>query len=230
MNSTHTNENNTYQCKLLGNIFSYIIQFFLLLLSFSTLIYKRHIETPKRPWKIWGFDVGKQLCGGFFVHFANIGVSEYILNTSGSDECAWYFLNFFIDCTLGVGIVYLFHENICKIFIHFYNENSSLNNIGYYGNPPDIKIWLKQFIPYILSLFLNKLIITGFLYGTEKKMSKFGNWLFSPVQSNPNLELIIVMVLCPLLLTTLQYWLFDIMLKNKNKEKGTEVYNLLESI
>ena len=116
MNSTHTNEDDTYQCKLLGNIFSYIIQFLLLLLSFSTLIYKRHIEEPKRPWKIWGFDVSKQLCGGFFVHFANIAVSEYILNSSGSDECAWYFLNFFIDCTLGVGIVYLFHENYLYIY------------------------------------------------------------------------------------------------------------------
>ena len=56
-------------------------------------------------------------------------------------------------------------------------------------------------------------------------MSKFGNWLFSPFQSNPDLELVIVMVLCPLLLTTLQYWLFDIMLKNKDKE--IEIYNYL---
>ena len=54
-------------CKLLGSVFSYLIQIFLGLVAISSLLYKRHIERPQRPWKIWGFDVGKQLVGGFFV-------------------------------------------------------------------------------------------------------------------------------------------------------------------
>lgn len=31
-------------------------------------VYKRHRESPKRPWRIWLFDVAKQLCGQIFVH------------------------------------------------------------------------------------------------------------------------------------------------------------------
>lgn len=53
-----------------------------------SLVYKRHVERPQRPWTIWSYDVGKQLVGGFFVHFANILVSS-VLQTSGGDQCAW---------------------------------------------------------------------------------------------------------------------------------------------
>ena len=84
------------ECKLLSDVFSYLIQIFLGLVAISSLVYKRYLERPQRPWKIWGFDVGKQLVGGFFVHLGNIAVSSYILNKAGGDECAWYFINFFI--------------------------------------------------------------------------------------------------------------------------------------
>ena len=50
-------------------------------------------------------------------------------------------------------------------------------------------------------------------------MTIFGKWLFSPVSSNHNVELVIVMILCPWLLTTLQFWLFDKLLKAKIEEK-----------
>jgi hypothetical protein len=53
------------------------------------LVFKRHyLERPQRPWRVWSFDVGKQLVGGCFVHFANIAVSA-LLSDSGGDQCAW---------------------------------------------------------------------------------------------------------------------------------------------
>jgi hypothetical protein len=205
-------------CKLLGSVFSYLIQIFLGLVAISSLLYKRHIERPQRPWRIWGLDVSKQLVGGFFVHIGNIIVSSYILNTSEGDECAWYFINFFVDCTLGVGIVYLAHYLICHL-VKKYNSDTVLSHIGEYGDPPDIKVWCIQVIPYLLSLIINKIIIVSILYGLEDPMTIFGKWLFSPVSSNPNVELVIVMILCPWLLTTLQFWLFDKLLKAKIEQK-----------
>ena len=202
------------ECKLLSDAFSYLIQIFLGLVAISSLVYKRYLERPQRPWKIWGFDVGKQLVGGFFVHLGNIAVSSYILNKAGGDECAWYFINFFVDCTLGVGIVYVSHKLICE-FVIYVQPHSVLAHIGDYHDPPEIKIWVIQLIPYILSLIINKVIIVSFLYGLEDPMTYFGNWLFGAFRDNPQGELVVVMILCPWLLTTLQFWLFDKLLKAK---------------
>ena len=53
----------------------------------------------------------------------------------------------------------------------------------------------------------------------EIPMKDFGDWLFGPLQSNPNAELVVVMVLCPWLLTSLQFWIFDIILKAEDEGK-----------
>ena len=65
-------------CKLLGSVFSYLIQIFLGLVAISSLLYKRHIEKPQRSWEIWFYDVTKQLFGGFLVHCLNILVSKLL--------------------------------------------------------------------------------------------------------------------------------------------------------
>lgn len=209
-------------CKLLNGIFSYLIQILLGLVAVGSLVLKRHIERPQRPWKIWCFDVGKQLFGGFFVHIGNILVSSYILNKSGGDQCAWYFINFFVDCTFGVGIVYISHFLLCYSVKYFY-PNTVLNNIGEYNNPPQLKIWIIQLLPYIFSLIINKIIIVSILYQLENPINKFSNWLFKSLKNKPNEELIIVMILCPWILSTIQLWLFDWLLKAKNKDDNNYI-------
>jgi hypothetical protein len=211
------------ECTLLGGLLSYSIQLFLGIAAILTLVYKRHIERPQRAWKVWSLDVGKQLLGGFCVHFANIIVSS-ILGNNG-DECAWYFINFFIDCTFGVGVVYVVHEGICRITRRSFGPSSSLSSIGHYGEPPNLKVWSKQMGVYLVSLLVNKLIVCGLLYLNLNSMESFGNWLFGPLQSNRNLELIIVMVVCPFLLTSFQFLIFDAILKapsNKDCEGSSQ--------
>lgn len=63
------------QCKLLGP-FSLLIQSCLGLLSLSSLIYKRYKEYPnRRPWRVWFFDVSKQVFGAIGIHFLNLLLS-----------------------------------------------------------------------------------------------------------------------------------------------------------
>ena len=208
----YTLTSNNNQCKLLDNVFSYLIQFFLGAVSIGSLIFKRHIEIPKRSWKIWLFDVSKQLIGGFFTHIANIMVSEYILYTKGGDECAWYFINFVVDCTIGIFFVYIFHYGLC----YFFKINKI---IGYYGNPPETRKWFNQMVIYVASLFLNKIVIVTSLYFLKEQFTYLGNEIFKNIQNKPNLELLIVMIICPFILTTIQMWIFDFMLKNRKKKK-----------
>ena len=47
------------------------------------------------------------------------------------------------------------------------------------------------------------------LLATNDLVRDMGDFLFAPLQSRPHVELIVVMLLCPWLLTMVQFWLFD---------------------
>jgi hypothetical protein len=52
-----------------------MVQMVLGALSFSILVYKRYIETPKRAWKIWALDTSKQGVSQFLAHIINVAIS-----------------------------------------------------------------------------------------------------------------------------------------------------------
>ena len=85
-----------------------------------SLVYKRHREIPKRPWRIWSvnrafshkitliwsclfrlFDVSKQVVGQMFVHGANIFLSDLISQNTSGNACVFYCLHILLDTTLG---------------------------------------------------------------------------------------------------------------------------------
>lgn len=223
----------TSSCELLGGIFSMVVQGFLALAAVGSLVLKRHLEKPQRPVKIFVLDMSKQLVGGFFIHFANMGVSAVLESEtdSDSDQCAFYFINFFIDCSAGVLVVYVAHEAICSLGKRCYGQRSALAHIGDYGEPPNLNycVWATQLCAWLLALLINKLLVASLLYATRTAMASFGNWLFGPLQPYPNVELTVVMVLCPWLLETLQFWIFDHFLKAKARDPGSRYEKLSDS-
>lgn len=108
--------NDNGECHLLGP-YALIVQGALGLLAVSSLAYKRWRETPRRPLKIWFFDVSKQVFGSVLLHLANIlmsmlssGKFDVAANTkatpqyAGEDDkgntpnpCSFYLLNLAID-------------------------------------------------------------------------------------------------------------------------------------
>ncbi|GMH76491.1 hypothetical protein TL16_g07104 [Triparma laevis f. inornata] len=118
------------QCHLVSGIFASLVQVVLFVLSFSSLLLKRHYERPRRPLKVWILDTLKQGFSANLIHFWNILAS--VLMTRGSlelsdvsnvtsvnplnndddglvvlkDECALYFITFFLDTTFGVLITF----------------------------------------------------------------------------------------------------------------------------
>lgn len=92
------------------------------MLVILSLVYKRHRETHKRPWKIWSvlesfrtgvsslklllqshrlFDVYKQIVGQMFVHGVNVLISDLGSHHTAGNACTYYFLNVLVDTTLG---------------------------------------------------------------------------------------------------------------------------------
>lgn len=104
------------ECNLLGD-FALLVQGALGLLAVSSLAVKRLREHPRRPLKIWFFDVSKQVFGSVLLHLANILMSMLssgqfdvqaqtqavasaaVAAEKGDDPnpCSFYLLNLAID-------------------------------------------------------------------------------------------------------------------------------------
>lgn len=114
------------ECHLLGP-YALIVQAALGGVALLTLVWKRYRETPKRPWKIFFFDVSKQVVGSMLTHVLNVGMSmiasvdltnqaqKVAASGKANDEhghspnpCSFYLLNLGIDVrtsTFGVFVV-----------------------------------------------------------------------------------------------------------------------------
>jgi hypothetical protein len=82
--------------------------------ALAALLVKRWQEVPKRPSRVWLFDVSKQVAGGVFLHLWNILFSLLLVDlqkregggggadepAKPTDECALYFMEFFLDSFL----------------------------------------------------------------------------------------------------------------------------------
>ena len=118
--NTTNSTSDSIDCELLGE-FGFIIQGILGVLSFSVLVLKRVFESPQRKWKVWFFDSSKQLISSAFAHFMNVLIALFLAsNHSGSDSCVWYFINIFVDTTIGVFICYL----LMKLLTYFAEKNN----------------------------------------------------------------------------------------------------------
>ncbi|CDQ84973.1 unnamed protein product, partial [Oncorhynchus mykiss] len=74
------------------------------MVAFSTLMLKRFREPKheRRPWRIWFLDTSKQAIGMLFIHFANV----YLSDLTEEDPCSLYLINFLLDASLGMLLIY----------------------------------------------------------------------------------------------------------------------------
>ena len=205
------------QCYLL-DIFSFIVQGILGIISLSCLMVKRYYERPQRPWIIWFCDVLKQICSALTVHFLNLFISIFVSDLA--DECIWYFLNMFLDTTIGVLVCFLLMKlahylaeifNIGILKVEFYFDVVEKNGEKEYILIP--KIYLAQLIVWIIVILLQKisqLILNSWF---KVPFEIFGNFILAPFTFNPRFELVCVMILFPIFLNAVQFWLFDEILK-----------------
>ena len=206
------------QCYLL-DMFSMVVQGILGVISLSCLMVKRNLEKPQRPWIIWFCDVLKQICSALTVHFLNLFISIFVAELA--DECIWYFLNMFLDTTLGVLVCFLLMKlahyvaniyNIEILKVEFYfdifvNENGEKE----YQLIP--KIYIAQLILWIIVILIQKITQTVLNHIFKVPFEIFGNFILAPFTFNPRFELISVMIIFPIFLNAIQFWLFDEILK-----------------
>ncbi|KAI1661470.1 vacuolar membrane protein-domain-containing protein [Daldinia decipiens] len=229
------------ECQLVGP-FALIVQLALGGLALLSLVYKRWRERPQRPVKIWFFDVSKQVFGSVLVHIANVFMS---LLTSGrfsmkldavtvqtaerllrrEDEyvpnpCSFYLLNLAIDTTIGIPILIILLRVFTGLVAYTpYGKPPESIQSGNYGNPPNAWWWLKQSVIYFCGLFGMKICVL-IIFLILPWISRVGDWALRWTEGNERVQIVFVMMLFPLIMNAIQYYIIDSFIKLK--EPGHE--------
>ncbi|KAI8068469.1 vacuolar membrane protein-domain-containing protein [Gongronella butleri] len=211
-------------CKLLDG-FAIVVQILLASSAFGVLVFKRYRERPQRPVDIWALDVSKQFLGGAVVHAGNLLVSYLVgrpKHGAPSNLCVWYLLNVFLDCTIGVGILWCWLRALQWVLetqLHITYVRS-----GKYGPGPlhrRLKPWLKQTFIFILAEALMKTCVYTMLR-LFPVLFRIGNWALEWTKGNYRYQVIFVMLIFPLLLNGMQFWIVDTIVKMTPVHPGTE--------
>ncbi|KAI1750961.1 vacuolar membrane protein-domain-containing protein [Xylaria castorea] len=230
------------ECRLLGP-FALLVQLALGGLALLALVYKRWRERPQRPLKIWFFDVSKQVFGSVLVHIANVFMS---MLTSGRfsiklepagvetavrmlrrqdipyvpNPCSFYLLNLAIDTTIGIPILIVLLRVITGLVAYtpLGKPHESIQS-GNYSNPPRVWWWLKQSVIYFCGLFGMKICVL-LIFLILPWISRVGDWALGWTEGNERLQIFFVMMLFPLIMNAIQYYIIDSFIKMK--EPGHE--------
>lgn len=97
---------------------------------------------------------------------------------------------------------------------------SKLQYHGYYGSPPSWKVWAYQLVQWCSILVVMKILVGVAIWVFSSPLSFLGSILFYPVHSHPKVELLIVMIGCPLVMNMVQFWIQDSFLMDRARDHG----------
>uniref|UniRef100_A0A8V1AJ85 STIM activating enhancer n=1 Tax=Gallus gallus TaxID=9031 RepID=A0A8V1AJ85_CHICK len=181
---------------------------FMCFLHLSEVKRLREPKHERRPWRIWFLDTSKQAIGMLFIHFANV----YLSDLTEEDPCSLYFINFLLDATLGMLLIYAGIRAVSSIVE--WQQWESLR-FGEYGDPLQCSAWMGQCALYIMIMTFEKTIIIIVLLIPQWKEVA----LLNPIE-NPQLELAIVMLIVPFFVNAFIFWVVDNFLMKKGKTKA----------
>lgn len=120
-----------------------------------------------------------------------------------------------IQTTLGIPILYLSLRIINRLAFYtpLARPPESIES-GNYGQPPRIMWWLKQSILYFIGLLWMKLCVFV-LIQVFPVIVKIGDWALRWTEGNTALQIIFVMLLFPLIMNAIQYYIVDTFIKRK---------------
>jgi hypothetical protein len=86
---------------------------------------------------------------------------------------------------------------------------------GNYGQPPKVTWWLKQCLIYFLGLLGMKCCVF-FIFQICPWIIDVGNWALRWTEGNETVQVIFVMLVFPVIMNALQYYIIDGFIKNQS--------------
>ena len=90
---------------------------------------------------------------------------------------------------------------------------------GNYGHPPNAWWWLKQSFIYFCGLMGMKFCVLT-LFMTLPWISRVGDWALGWTEGNEKLQIVFVMMLFPLIMNAMQYYIIDSYIKKQESCDG----------
>ncbi|KAG8463213.1 hypothetical protein KFE25_011210 [Diacronema lutheri] len=138
---------------------------------------------------------------------ADAGADANSIDAGGSDQCVWYLVFLTLECTLGVLILCtLLYALNYAAERHFFLKHFVS---GEYGEPPRVKLWLKQLVAYQALLLMMKVCLALLVLPLHDVLRTAGRALLAPLEPFPRIQLLLVMVVVPLVLTVFSFWIQD---------------------
>lgn len=106
------------------------------------------------------------------------------------------------------------HSCCCIPHVQIRRNWRSLKHPGRYGEPPSVRVWFLQLLSWSGVLLVMKLFVGLAIYIFSAPLGLIGSLLFFPVHHHPKIELLIVMIGCPLVMNMVQFWIQDSFLKD----------------
>ncbi|KAK9472516.1 vacuolar membrane protein-domain-containing protein [Dipodascopsis tothii] len=198
-------------CQLLG-AFALWVQGAMGGLAILSLVYKRYNELPRRPVLIWTYDVSKQVVGSAGIHMMNLFIailSSHKLEDQPSNPCDWYFLNILLDTTIGVPILWGFLTVL---------ESAAVSagvvgmRSGEYGHPPKLAWFVRQALLYFVGLSGMKFVV--YIMLMMPFWDDLASFLLGWTAGHDNVQVAFVMLIFPLIMNMVQYYLVDSIIKS----------------
>lgn len=92
---------------------------------------------------------------------------------------------------------------------------------GNYGSPPNAWWWLKQSLIYFCGLFGMKFCVLV-IFVMFPWISRVGDWALRWTEGDEKVQIVFVMMLFPLIMNALQYYIIDSFIKKQASKEDTE--------
>ncbi|NDH06631.1 hypothetical protein EBX93_12045 [bacterium] len=226
-------------CRLIPGLLGLALQGILFLGVCLVLLMKKQLDDPPRSWATFLADSSKQMIGAGWLHALNllcswaledIGRKGEAAEEEGGDACDWYFINIVVDCSLGVFVEFLLLKGWSFVIerLGLPGLSDALESGQYYeplgyGQEPRFQRgrYMKQLLMWLAIVTQMKLLLVAFFLAAHGWLVSLAHRALAPIPSE-EAKLIMVMVVVPYAMNTLQVWLVDAFIKRHGPDAGAE--------
>eukprot|EP00927_Polykrikos_kofoidii_P059523 TRINITY_DN54673_c0_g1_i1.p1 TRINITY_DN54673_c0_g1~~TRINITY_DN54673_c0_g1_i1.p1 ORF type:complete len:234 (+),score=35.29 TRINITY_DN54673_c0_g1_i1:174-875(+) len=214
-------------CQVLPGLFGIFVQGMLFGICVATLVYKKHREGPGRTWYEFGLDSSKQFVGAGWIHSMNLMCAIFLGDTVRSaDQCEWYWINIMVDTTIGIVVQWLLLSATMKVLNAMLKQQSAqeFQTGRYYDGNGDFssRRYMKQLCLWLVIVTMMKACMVMLMLGFATPLQTAAHVVLSPFMANPNAKLLVVMILTPVCMNSLQFWVIDNIIKKDGTNENTD--------
>jgi hypothetical protein len=96
---------------------------------------------------------------------------------------------------------------------------------GDYGTPASFTYYRHQLAAYMLIVFVVKTVVSVVVVSMSSLLASISAVIFAPVAKNPELELTLVMIICPWFLNAISFWIIDSIIMKPAPGSGPGKYD-----